>query len=133
MWYHYYKNYEKIKQYSLKHNIVFDIILNYRADINSNDGIIELQKPENNEIYIPDGDDWGGINALIAYGNPEIMSIYCNIVNDLEQLCKDGIIFHPETLLKAYLEKNKINVKRFKYDIIRNNSRLNNNIQFKYK
>ena len=135
MWYHDNKNYNKIQEYSSKHNIAFDIILKYRADINSDSGVIELQNPQENHIYIPEGHDYydNALNGLIAYGNPKMMSIYCNIVNNLEQLCIDGTIFHPETLLKKYLENNKIDVTRFNYHIRINESRKVGDNTSKYK
>lgn len=135
MFYHDNKNYKKIEEYSSKHNIIFDIILKYRADINSDSGVIELQNPEENHIYIPEGHDYidNALNALIAYGNSKIMKIYCNIVNNLEQLCIDGTIFHSETLLKKYLENNKIDVTRFKYHISLNKVRKVGNNATKYK
>ena len=61
---------------------------------------------EDNTIYIPYGEDHGGVNDRLAFGNYESMKVYCNAVVNQE--------YHPETALKLYLDKVGLNVVRFK-------------------
>lgn len=106
-----------IELYQKKHNMKFDIVIKYRMDINNfNDNIIEIENPITNTCYIPEGQDWGGINDQIAYGDFESMYKYCNVVNNIVNLCQSGVKFHPETLLLHHLEKEKLNIKRFKFN-----------------
>jgi hypothetical protein len=121
MYYHNYKCYNLINNYQTKNNILFDIIVKYRVDINSND-IIDLNKPETNAVYIPEEFDWGGINDQIAYGDNNSMKLYCSIYEILDKICMKNIKFHPESILKGGLLLLNLKIMRFiyKYDLHKN-------------
>jgi hypothetical protein len=107
-----------IDNYQKKNNMKFDLIVKYRSDIDSVNGdVIQLDSPESNTCYIPEGADWrGGLNDQIAYGDFETMYKYCNLVNNIRNLCESGIVFHPETLLLNHIQREGINIKRFYFD-----------------
>jgi hypothetical protein len=75
-----------------------------------------------NNILIPNGNDWSGLNDQFALGNYSVMYEYLNLYENLINLLESGCKVHPETILKRYLEIKKIKVVRFllKYEIYRN-------------
>lgn len=126
MYYHNLNAFNLIETYMNTHNIVYDIIIKYRADITVTNDTIKIDKCMDNTIYIPEGSDWdGGINDQIAYGNFNSMKKYSNLVNNIKQLCTNGIAFHPETLLRAHLLDQKLTVRRFPFKYVLNSCRQN--------
>ena len=98
-----------------------DIVVSARFDIYIKEYIfhpLSCHRIEDNTIYIPSGQDWGGLNDQFAYGNYESMSKYCNLYKYIDSLELHD--FHPETLLKKYIEKVGLNVVRTKkvYELI---------------
>lgn len=115
MFYHTNRSFNLVEIFQNENNIKFDCILYYRADIDSKD-VISLIVPNRHTIYIPHGLDYDGLNDRVAYGDFESMKQYSNLVNHIRFLCTvKGVLFHPETLLKAYLENEKLNINRFDY------------------
>lgn len=95
----------------------YDAYVYSRLDIGMHDEfpIDILDKVSNDTIFIPDGGDYeGGYNDLMAVGNYESMKIYMDMIDNILKYSKEGCIFHPEILLRYHLNKNKINVQRFK-------------------
>jgi hypothetical protein len=111
--------------------IPYDIVVKYRADINS-DKILDLRSSktnlkrlnfnypiypivQENTVYIPKGNDFGGLNDQIAYGDLCAMEKYCAVFSNIVKICNDGHRFHPETLVMRNLERERVNVARFDY------------------
>jgi len=98
----------------------YDIILSYRLDLNP---FNYINYEINNFINIPLCDDYsGGINDQIAYGNYNEMKKYMNLYSYLPEIL-NSCLMHPETILKHYIKKYNLNVKRtvnFIYYIINN-------------
>jgi len=121
MWYHLQKAFSLLTAYQATHNIKFDCILFYRADINSK-VLLPLRMPVKNTIYIPDDNDFydNGTNGIMAYGSYDTMLQYTNIVEYFKKLCKTSKIdsLHPELVLTKYLQNKHINVVRFPYKYI---------------
>jgi len=102
--------------YQEKHNLNFDCIVFYRADIDSHE-TMTITMPQENVIYIPEGADHHGINYQVAYGNYDTMKKYSEVVNNLQKLCgEQHITYHPESLLKYHLENEGLNVVRFPFN-----------------
>jgi len=115
MFYHINRAFNLVEKFQNENNINFDCVLFYRADIESKD-VIPLTIPDNNTIYIPSGFDYRGINGLVAYGDFKSMKKYSYIVNHIKYLCSHkGVSFNPEVILKAHLESEKLDIKRFEY------------------
>lgn len=113
MFYHNKKCFEMLERYEAKYEVSFDIILKYRTDIQYlDDDKITFDNIEGNTIYIPCSYDHGGINDQIAYGDKESMRYYCCCVENIINMCRSEIMFHPETLLKEHLKSN-VKVNRF--------------------
>ena len=114
--YHNKKCFDLIEKYQNNNNMVFDVIIKQRCDIDTND-IIPIGIPEDNTIYIPEGEDNLGINDRVAYGNYNSMKKYCDTVNNIIDMCKNqGVKYNPEIILKKQLENNNLNIIRFKYE-----------------
>ncbi len=74
------------------------------------------------KIYIPQGNDFGGINDQFAFGNREVMKIYYSVFMNHHELFKNGTRFHSETMQLANLQSNGVEIIRLGYpqhDIIR--------------
>lgn len=97
--------------------IKYDIVIKYRADITSDSilDIYQLSPISENTVYIPEGNDFGGLNDQIAYGDLSSMEKYANVFQNIQLICNDGHRFHPETLVFRNLEREKVNVARVKY------------------
>ena len=119
--YHKQKCFELMERYQEDHNMKFECILYYRADIDEFEEL-KFEPLEDNTVFIPVEKyphirDTGGINDQIAYGNHEGMKKYCGIVNSLKEICdEEGVLYHPELLLKKYVERVNLLVKRIPYD-----------------
>lgn len=101
------------KQYELDHHIKYDVIVRLRPDaffmreINSE----ELQQAINGDLLIPDPWNFcGGITDIFAIANPNVMDIYSDIFNSLSE-CFANNLFHPESITRYHLEKNKVPIK----------------------
>lgn len=120
MFYHSYKAFCLIEKYQTTHNIHFDTVVKYRAEINSSN-ILNFNEIEKNTLYIPKGNDYGGINDQIAYGNFDIMKKYCELGNgNVEKLIlEEKTRYHPETLLCHHIKLSKISTTRpnFSYSL----------------
>lgn len=117
MFYHNKMAFELIK----KSKKVYDIVLKYRADINLGESPFLSFKEcgnqlESNTVYIPKGNDFGGVNDQIAYGTPDSMELYCKTFDNIIKICGDGHRFHPETLLFRNLERERVTIARFTFN-----------------
>lgn len=91
--------------YSSARGIDFDIVMKYRADISAGTTVPFVDGPKDNTVYVPEGNDWiGGLNDQVAYGTPEAMTKYCGAVDHVVALCSLGVLYHPETLLRACVQ-----------------------------
>lgn len=110
-----------------KHKDEFDIVLYYRADTLTKDDLTLIFPIKDNTIYIPHNtphcDYDGGLCMLFLYGNPNTMKHFFNIIDSIEYMCKEGVRYHAETLLKAHIERKKIDVERFPYIFTHTNAR----------
>lgn len=120
MFYHNYKAFCLIQKYQTTHNIHFDVVVKYRAEITSSK-ILNFDQIDNDKLYIPKGYNYGGINDQIAYGNFDIMKKYCELGNgNVEKLhLEKKTRYHPETLLDHHLKLSKLIIVRpdFSYNL----------------
>ena len=77
---------------------------------------IEFEKPikyniEPNTVYIPDGNDYGGVNDQFAYGDYYSMAKYYSIIDSADELFQEHT-FHSETYMKHHLNKTGVRVIR---------------------
>ena len=103
-----------MEAYEQAHALRFDVVVKYRTDIVC-DTPLPLPSPlDEGVLYIPAGADWGGLNDQIALGSRETMRVYCNCVDAIIPMCTDeGVIWNPEILLCAYVQRVQLPVERF--------------------
>ena len=91
----------------------YDIYVRIRPDISFN-GKINFADYDctGKTIYIPQGNDFGGINDQFAFGNHEVMKIYYSIYQTHHDLWHEGKIFHSEGMQLANLNKHGVNIVR---------------------
>lgn len=116
MFYHNYKCTEMINKYQEKHNIKFDIVMKYRADIYSEDKLNLKENLEENAIYVPEKYQWSGVNDQIGYGNYESMEKYGECYLHFLEIARQSKQFHPETILMNYLKYKNLKVIKVPYE-----------------
>jgi hypothetical protein len=120
------KTFELLEKYEERHRIKYDCIVVYRADIEARESL-NITELKANTIYIPEGDNWGGVSALFAYGRRDVMKAYSTLFQSLDPLCKKGIQeprippykdvgVNHEFLILLHMKANNIEIKRFAHD-----------------
>lgn len=90
----------------------YDVYVRIRPDIIFNNRIDFSRYDYGNNIYIPEGSDYGGINDQFAFGNYEVMKKYYSVYLNHKELWEEGVEFHTETMMLANLLKQGINIIR---------------------
>ena len=120
--YHVDKCFKLLEKYQEKHNVVFDCILYYRADVYNFDELEILPLKENTVFYMIEPELYYrgyGFFKDILYGNYEVMKKYSMIVNHLENLNKQYKCDHVECFIKHYMvDMNKINANKYAYNYV---------------
>jgi hypothetical protein len=86
-------------------------VISTRFDMYITDNLQNCSACDDNTIYVPEGEDHGGLNDRFAYGNYESMKIYCHLYDHIDTLSHPEL--HPETILKEYIDIKGLNVVRF--------------------
>lgn len=103
----------------------YDLIFRTRPDISVDpfvdfQSIQELLEQGHQQLIMPNN-LWFGrgalVNDLMCVGKPLHMEVYCNLVENLNQLLSQDSLFHPETLLARHLQNNDIQWKPGAWDI----------------
>jgi hypothetical protein len=107
-----------------------DIVMYFRTDIIMNDKkqleTILDGNLEYDEIYVPIGSDWGGLNDQVAIGRGRVMKRYLSVFPNIQKYClNNGVWFHPESLLKYHVTQERIRLKRFPLSYVLNRNRKN--------
>jgi hypothetical protein len=93
-------------EYETQNNMVFDCVIRMRFDSNIK-GNFNLLNYDLTNLNIPHGKDFGGVNDQFAFGNSSVMDKYSNLIHNIT-----GNVYHPETLLKNYLDTLNIKIDR---------------------
>jgi hypothetical protein len=125
MFYHENKAFNLLERYQVDNNIRFDIVLYYRADLDSTD-TLTLNIPADNTIYLSDERHYFGVNDRMAYGNYISMKKYCSLVEKLNKiLIKENVIFNsdlytnflnPEMILSYHLNNENLHINKINYN-----------------
>jgi len=102
--------------------------LKYTTKLDTNEIMMSLKSNNENTIYTP---SWhkgvNGLNDRIAMGNPKVMKIYANRLDDVNDYLKTTKkALHAESFLKYVIEKNNIQNKTI--NLIGKRVRINGNI-----
>jgi len=93
----------------------FDAVLRTRFDLIYPEPL-DLSTLSLDKLWIPARGDWGGgIFDMVAYGTHEKMNHYASLFDHIESYNNDGVLAHPETLLRHHLRD--MDVGRFEYPI----------------
>jgi hypothetical protein len=119
MWVNRQRVFQDMRDYMVKNNIWYDIIISTRLDTWCYE-TLNLSKYDNlsdTDIYIPNGCDWGGLNDQLAFGNyyamEKYMMLYSNMNPILDILMNSIGYYGPEPILKVNIELNNLIVHRF--------------------
>lgn len=102
-------------EYEKQNNMVFDCVIRMRFDSNIK-GNFNLLNYDLTNLNIPHGKDFGGVNDQFAFGNSSVIDKYSDLIHNLT-----GDVYHPETMLKSYLDTLNIKIDRPYIDIGINN------------
>jgi hypothetical protein len=91
----------------------YDVYVRIRPDIKFN-GRLDFTQYDytGNNIYIPEGNDYGGVNDQFAFGNYDVMKAYYSVYLNCHQLWEDGVEFHSEGMQQSNLNRQQINIVR---------------------
>lgn len=116
MYTHNQRAFQLMEAYEQKHGARFDTVIKYRADLASATPLAlpsSLLQPQT--VYIPEVEDWGGVNDQIALGHRDSMKQYCDAIDNIIPMCQAGTLYHPETLLLAHLRTIHMCIQRFPF------------------
>jgi hypothetical protein len=111
--------------YNLKKGVDFisedeyDIVIYARTDLRYYEKLI-LAVGGENDIYIPEGSDWGGTNDQLSYGSPRAMKTYASLYDNIHKYSQDIMEgTNPESWMKHHIKNVGLTVHRFdlKYDL----------------
>jgi hypothetical protein len=91
----------------------YDYVIRMRYDSQPST-MIEEGMLDRGSINIPNHDNFGGLNDQLAVATPDLMDIYANLYQEIEDfsvLCTH----HPEALLECYLHHKGLHVNRLNY------------------
>lgn len=106
MYYNIYKANQLRVNYEQENNFKYDAVIRTRTDI----GLLNEVNIKNynlNSVTMPNN-SWFGCNDQFAFGNSDIMTIYSDVLNHLEEYEKQVLEFGPEIVLAHHLNLNKI-------------------------
>lgn len=118
MYYSLYRADQLRKTYQDQNFFTYDIVIRTRPDLGLT-GIIDLEKAINyiranpNAILTPNSEIHGygvKMNDMVAIGNDRSISVYCSMFESLIHYNRQGVIFHPETMLAYHCAVNNLNV-----------------------
>lgn len=114
MWWGIYTANQLKCKYEEENGFKYDFVIRCRPDLVIHTPL-ELK---GNDIYIPMGwDHRGGINDTFAFGPSDAINHYCNLYNKLHQFASNYFTIHPESLLKAHLDRTQYGIMRWTYPI----------------
>jgi hypothetical protein len=98
-------------KFQQENEITYDCVIRCRSDLffHKSFDIRPFKEMVENYVILPDTHNWrDGKNDQLAISSPENMNIYCQAYDSIRSYYNLGGIFHPETFLSWYLEKNDI-------------------------
>jgi hypothetical protein len=124
MHYSIHKSNELKTQYERENDITFDFVIRMRFDSDFEGKKLQLDSLPR-VLNIPQGEDWcDGINDQFALGPSEVMNVYSDFYNHIDQIT--NVQYHPESMLREYLEMKNVEINRIDFPV-----RINNKIDFR--
>ena len=113
MFYRIAKGNELREEYERANGFTYDCVIRFRFEI----GITQpcaVISPEPSTIYIPDGQDHGGVCDVMSIGDSASMNHYASIFHSLNEYASKCMPTHPESVTRKHLELNGVTIKRFR-------------------
>lgn len=112
-YYNMYNSNELKKQYEKENNFTYDIVMRLRMDYYFWRKISDEElKIKDNEIYIPDIWNFGGVSSGFAFGKSDVMDKYSSLFHHMKRYnLEEKHPLHPETIKKYHLIKQGIIIK----------------------
>lgn len=90
--------------YERENNFVYDIVIRMRFDSDIKT-FVDLQSLEcEDNLYIPNGRDWGGINDQFCFGSSKTLDMVCECYTFYDVLVEKANFFAPEAVFKQHIE-----------------------------
>ena len=118
-----------LKEYMKKTGKIYDYICMTRLDLRFDKNIQwDTLEKISNTLYIPEGNDFTGLNDRICIGDFDSIEKYASIYNNSVKLLENGCEPFPEAILEAHVKDLNLHIKRFHLHtfILRINSCSNN-------
>ena len=112
--------YTNMQCYQQINNESYDVVFRCRTEI-------EYERPVTNEelemsytsLVIPKGlDGRDGYQDSFAFGSVEDMKVYNSVYNNIEHYAKNGIMIHPEYILRYHLDCNNVPFNRIDFPML---------------
>ena len=96
------------KQYEIKNNFTYDIVIRSRFDIEYYENVVDDIIISNKDKYIfsPYEESHGFSSDILTISNSKNMDIYCELYNNLDNLYKAGCLMNPHNINKFWLDSN---------------------------
>lgn len=127
MFVHNLRAFELMEAEEARRGAAFDVVIKYRADLQEMApgqgkrlaGVVSAAvnggKAAERTIWVPHHYDYGGLNDQVALGLRPAMAQYCACVRAIGDMCRAGVLYHPETLLANHVRLCRLEVVRFEF------------------
>lgn len=103
------------KEYEKDEGIQYDIVIKCRMDAFFYASISQedIQLALDGNILIPNAWDFKSVNPIavsdaFAMSTPDVMDIYCDLYDHIDDYVKSGDMFHPESLCGRHIANNEM-------------------------
>lgn len=112
-YYNMYQSNELRKEYEYKNNFKYDMVMRLRTDYYFWRPLSEDELDiKDNEIYIPDTWNFGGVSCGYAFGKGDVMDKYSSLFIHMRKYnLQENFPFHPEKMLWYNLIRHGIKIK----------------------
>jgi hypothetical protein len=109
-----------LSNYIDKTKIKYDIVISLRFELLLyNNFNFDNHINNSDYIYIPDCNNYDGVNDQIAYGNFEAMKKYMSLFNNIIYIIKNkNNLMHPETLVRENIDYYNLKIIRFNLNYV---------------
>ena len=122
MWVNRKRVFEDMRLYMVLNNIWYDLVISTRLDLwcyqlLDYTTLLDPTKMTHKDIFVPEGQDWGGLNDQMAIGNfyamEQYMTLYDHMKDIIERVMITNGTYGPEPVLSTHVEMVGLKVHRF--------------------
>jgi hypothetical protein len=125
MWVNRKRVFEDMCKYMQENDVWYDLIISTRLDLwcyqcLDYTNVLNPDRMTFKDIYVPESQDWGGLNDQMAVGTfyamETYMTLYDNMKEIIERLMITNGTYGPEPVLKTHMDMSAMRVHRFPLD-----------------